>query len=303
MFLFKKRSLYSTQRAERTRRRLFYSVFFSALFLVAGIFLAARSSYWEKVSIVQIKISGAESIPKEEIRALVQGKIQGAYLSLFNRASSFLYPRKEIEKSLSLAFPRMANVAVSLERLREIQVDVEERVPSYLWCGSTLNPAEGLTTSGEYLSSKNLSREQCYFIDPQGVIFTEAPHFSGNVYFEMYGDISGKSVFSENAPERPIGFFFLPTQDFERIIALKNELANSGIIAEKFIVENEERDAAFVFPNGIRLLFNLNQDFGILVYNLLAAFDTEPLKKEMLYKNEPTLRYIDARFENRIFYK
>lgn len=296
MFLFPKR-LHSAQRTERTQKRL---ILFSlvGIFLIAGT-VAALSwvSYRKEVAIASIRVSGAEAVSLKDIRGVADAELSGAYLKLFNRANGFLYPRKGIEKKLSEAFPRLASVSVSRISFKAIEVKVRERVPAYLWCGENL-PLEN-------------ARRECYFLDPGGVAFARAPYFSGNVYFEFYGKMNGSALraASEAKPlaargiEPPVGLSFLSPDEFARIVAFKDALRESGMPAEKFVVE-ESGDAFFLFPSGLRLKFLLTQDFDAVLFNLLAALDTEPLREEFFRSvEENPYEFLDARFENRIFYK
>lgn len=288
MFLFKKR-LHSSQRAERIKRRL---VFFS----LAGVFLCASAlaalswgSYRGEVSVNTVRVVGAEVVSENSIRALVEEKLSGAYFKIFNRANIFLYPRKSIEKTLLETFPRLANVSLYRVGFREIVVKIEERAPSYLWCGDEYFP--------------DTLRRECFFLDPQGVAFARAPHFSGPVYFEIYGKMRGNAIPALAKHGPPIGLSFLPLGDFVRIIAFKDALAGSGLSAEALVVQ-ETGDALFFFPSGLRLIFQLAQDFGVVNSNVFAALGTAPLKKEFFYSSPKNpYEFLDARFENRIFYK
>ena len=266
---FKKRSLHSTQRIERTRKRFFSFFLFFLILVVSGTALVSWGSHRKEISISSIKIIGAESISSKSIKEIALKSLDGRYWKLFSRASSLIYPRKQIEKKIFETFPRVASVAVFLDELRELVIEIEEREPTYLWCGEKISLNENV-------------KPQCYFIDPEGIIFTKSPYFSGNVYFEMYGKISGTNIYN-NPTSPPLGFFFLKSENFMRVVAFKNELASSGMRAEKFILE-EKGDVAFVFPSGTELLLNFSQDFGMVLYNLLAAFDTESINKEMLYE-------------------
>lgn len=288
MFFFKKR-LHSSERAERTKRRL---VFFSlaGVFLIAGV-LAALSwgSYRGEVSVNTIRIVGAGVVSEDSIRALVEKKLSGAYFNIFNRANIFLYPRKSVENTLLETLPRLADVSLYRVGFREIVVKIEERAPSYLWCGDEYSP--------------DTLRRECFFLDPQGVAFARAPHFSGPVYFELYGKMRGDTISTLRKHGPPIGLSFLPPEDFARIIFFRNALFESGLSAEALVIE-ESGDALFFFPSGLRLVFHIAQDFDVVNSNVLAALGTAPLKKEFFYSSEKNpYEFLDARFENRIFYK
>lgn len=288
MFLFHKR-LHSEQRTERTKKRFVFLSLTGALFFAGAVAALSWGSYREEVTIGAVRIEGAETVSKKEIRRIVDMKLSGAYLGLINRANSFLYPRTDIEENLLESFPRLAGVSAYRVGFREIAVKVKERVPSYLWCGEEYLPA--------------LSRRECYFLDPLGVAFARAPYFSGVVYFELYGKMRGSALLTASGIESPIGVSFLPSEDFTRVIALKEKFNEAGFLSEKLVIE-ETGDVTFFFFSGLRLVFNLAQDLGEIFSAVLAAVGTEPLPKEFFLSTEKNpYEFLDARFENKIFYK
>ncbi|MBI2049172.1 MAG: hypothetical protein HYT29_01945 [Parcubacteria group bacterium] len=288
MFLFKKR-LHSVQRTERAKKRFVYFLLGGVFLFLGGAMMLSWASYREEISLRIVRVSGAGAVAEGDIREIVDAELAGSYFKIFNRANSFLYPRRNIERKLVETFPRLASVSVYRVNFQELGVKVEERVPSYLWCGPALPEKD--------------ARAQCYFLDPLGVAFARAPYFSGAVYFELYGKMNGENILESREYEPPIGFSFLPPDDFKRIIAFRDALRASDMPPEKLILE-ETGDAAFFFPSGLRLSFHLTQNFHTVLFNLLAALDTEPLQKEFFYSAEKNpYEFLDARFENRIFYK
>ncbi|MBI3020023.1 MAG: hypothetical protein HYY60_01720 [Parcubacteria group bacterium] len=302
MFLFKKRPLYSAERTERGKRRAVFLLCGAAVFAIGGGTLLSWVSYRDEITFSRVRVTGAETLSLQEINGLVEKELVGAYFSFFgfdffNRANSILYPQKSIERKLAKTFPRVASVSVYRINFRELGVKIRERVPSYLWCGSAL-----LTTGGEQLPLRN-ARHECYFLDPEGIAFAKAPYFSGNVYFEIYGKMEKGSIFQSGEHEPPLGSSFLPAGDFARVISFRNALDADGIPPEKLMVE-ESGDALLFFPSGLSLKFLLTQDFSVILSNLRAAIDTEPLQKEFFISAEKNqYEFLDARFENRIFYK
>ena len=159
-----------------------------------------------------------------------------------------------------------------------------------------------LTTGGEKLPLQNARRE-CYFLDPLGIAFAKAPYFSGSVYFELYGKMEKGSIFQSEEHEPPLGHSFLSSGNFARVVSFRDALVADGMPPEKLAVE-ENGDARLFFPSGLYMKFLLTQDFGVLLSNLRAAMDTEPLRKEFFISAEKNpYAFLDARFENRIFYK
>ena len=289
MFLLRRRPLYSSERFARGKRHAVYFLIGALSLLLTGGWLFSWASYREEVTIASIRVSGVDTFPAENVRAFAEEKLMGAYFRFWSRANSFLYPKKAIAEGLFTAFPRLAHVSVSRTGLREISIRVEERAPSYLWCGET-RPAEA-------------GRTPCYFLDPQGIAFTRAPYFSGGVYFELYGPFTGLRTPPAALHEVPIGRSFFPTDEWRRVIMFKDALITAGLSPDMLVVETSG-EASFLFPSGLRMVFSLSQDFDEALQNLFAAVGTAPLTKEaFIVPEENPFSYIDVRFKNRIFYK
>ncbi len=295
--MFFRRHLKSSERVLENNRRFVERVFAGMFVLLTLFFLGVWGSRREEVTIAEIKIIGIAFVAESDVRVFVDDMLDGAYGWLFPRRNSLLYPKDAIMRGLFENFPHIASVVVRRGSLRELFLEVEERRPSYLWCGETLMPADGHAA-------------ECYFLDPQGVIFAKAPSFSGNVYFEMYGALSRTNVFKEKRHPSPIGFLFLSPAEFSRVVLFKDSLEEAGIPAEKLVVSSEggstsgrKGDAEFIFSNSTRLVFNFQENLDAVMRNLFVAIETEPLSKEAFTEAEKVFEYVDARFENRIFYK
>ena len=289
MFLLRRRPLYSSERFARGKRHAVYFLIGALFLLLIGGWLFSWASYRDEVTIASIRVFGVDTFPAEDIRAFAEEKLTGAYFRFWSRANSFLYPKKAIAEGLFTAFPRLAHVSVSRTGLREISIRVEERAPSYLWCGET-RPAEA-------------GRTPCYFLDPQGIAFTRAPYFSGGVYFEIYGPFTGPRTPPAAFHEAPIGRSFFPTGEWRRVIIFKDALITAGLSPDTLVVETSG-EASFLFPSGLRMVFSLTQDLDEALENLFAAVGTAPLMKEAFTLPEKNpFSYVDVRFKNRIFYK
>jgi len=288
--LFKKRTLRSSKKTRERRRTLALRALVAVVIIIVAIGGFSWASHWSEITIQDIRILGSLAFTDEDIREYIEGEITGRYWGMLSRANVFLYPKWGIESGLLNAFPKLSNVDVSFHDFQSITTYIEERKPHYLWCGEEL-PEEN-----------DAVLRQCYFLDLNGIIFTQAPYFSGNVYFEFYGSVLGQSVREENIHEPPLGFSFLPEEEFRRVIAFRNSLASFNIQAQKFIAR-DEGDYEFVIENGAKILFNKEQDFDVLLNNLDAALETEELNEEDLTGEDSSLEYLDLRFNNRVFYK
>lgn len=235
-------------------------------------------SWLPETSIKQIQVVGNRTVPEEDVRAYIESRLQGGYLSVFSRANVFLFQPSVVEKELMDAFKKIEEANVSRDGLRSVRVDINERKPYYLWCG-----ARSLVST----------QDGCYFLDIDGYAFAPAPYFSGHVYFEFQKQFNAGSM-------DPIGTHFLPTEEFKRLIGFRNALRALDIYPDTLAID-ENGDYIFVLAGNTRIIFNPAQDFDLLFNNLLATFDTEQFKGKKI--ENTSLEYIDLRFKNKVYYR
>jgi len=194
------------------------------------------------------------------------------------RSNVFIYPRSGIKEALLEEFRRIEEVQVSVKDLEELEVVIEERKPNSLWCGESL---------------ENSSNEKCYFIDLDGLIYSEAPNFSGNVFLGVYGEI-------ENALD-PIGEHFLTVSKYKNYKFFENSLSQydlGPIILNK--VDNG--DLEIYLKSGGKILYNSEQDIVRLSENIGSILKDSGFKED-LNRSDQELEYIDLRFGNKVYYK
>ncbi|MGH7250079.1 MAG: hypothetical protein ACREGC_03825, partial [Minisyncoccia bacterium] len=215
----------------------------------------------------------------------VNKELAGKYLWLFPKSNILIYPQSKIGAVLESKFKSIQSVSLSVKSDKGLWVFLSEREPKYTWCGDAL-PASG-------------SEEKCYFMDESGYIFSEAPFFSGKVYFRFYGlpGVNG---------EDPLGSYYLK-QNFTGLVHFNDLLLSMGLKPEKaYIDENGDTyiylaktTASKTVPE---LILRDDADFEKVAENLQAALGTEPLQSK--FKNEYSLlQYIDLRFDNKVYDK
>ena len=272
------------KRAQRvkTRKKV---ILFAICFLVLVGGLAALSRL-DALQIDTVAISGTEVLEEKQIRAVVEEELAGTYVWLFSRANTFIYPKNTIERKLRDTFKIISELEISHPEIKKIHISIQERKGEYLWC----------TGGAEGISAENTN---CYFLNADGYIFSNAPYFSGNVYFKFLGG---------GISDDPIGKQFLTPAKFNALIQLKKtmyalKLNPSGVE----ILDNGEYHFILVRSNGQRsnppkVLIPADFNYEKIVSNLDSALDADPLKAQ-LSKGFPTLQYIDMRFDNKVFYK
>jgi hypothetical protein len=167
---------------------------------------------------------------------------------------------------------------------------IHEKDPNYAWCGEAY---------GEFLEKMAGASRRCFFMGGEGELFAEAPAFSGNVYFTLFGAI-GSSTASETDGTH-VGDIFLPRDTLEEIFAFRNLLADIGVVADRFYLKGTN-DYEFLLRDRARILFNSSSN----AEKVKAAL-SDLITKQRLSVNIPDapqrLDYVDVRFPNKIYYK
>jgi len=259
--------------------RVFILTILLFLFFVAG----GGISHKTKWRIENINISGANVVPMEDVRSLVQEKLKGNYFYIYARENSWLFPKSEIEKSLLQTFPRLSSAMLLREDDNAISVKLSERKPYALWCGK--EPKEVL--------------KDCWFIDNSGFVFDKAPVFSDGVYVEIYAKLS------EKITGEPVGSLiphnrFVVSDTFAKLIS-----ESIGKPSRILLKENSEMEIVIyasskhAFLSGARLRFLDESKPEALLKKLLLAI---PAQFPTNIAAPKKLLYIDMRFGDKVIF-
>jgi len=253
---------------------------FAVAVALAG--LTVYGLYRPEVSISSVDVTGANVIKPENIGEFVKNEISGKYLYIFPKKSIFIYPKDKIVAGLRNNFKRIENVNVERKGFTKIAVNLSERPEHYLWCGR------------DFLDSRKPS-DQCYFIDSLGYVFSKAPFYSGNLFFEFYGPLAT----GENAS--PIGGTVIAENDFEKIIYFKNFLEELGLPSGKVFVK-PDGDYEFYLNEAGKISVSGKNDLAKSAGYLSTALSADPLKSKF-EQGSASLEYLDVRFGNKVYYK
>jgi hypothetical protein len=272
---------------KRRRRKIILKKIFIFLFgLIAVVGFLSYLSHLNKLNISDVEISGNSAMDSKIIKTEVQKRMAGNYLWIFPKTNIFFYPQSYIKNDLLNKFKRLEDVKLSIKDRKILEVSVVERIPKYIWCGTSVS---GLSTD----------KAKCYFIDDNGYIFDEAPYFSGEVYFKFYGKIAGEK-------DNPTGSFFAK-ENFLKLISFKETLETLNLKPVAVYIMSDGNVKVYLSngsssPTGPQIIFKLNSDFQKISENLGTALTTEPLQTDFK-KKYSSLLYIDLRFGNKVYYK
>lgn len=280
-----RRSTISSPKFTRQKRKKrWYRLFLYITFALTLFFSAAYFSHHHNFQISKVTIEGNTSTLTNDIDAVIDQTINGSYLWLFSKQNVLLYPRSKIIENIYSKWASMKLVEVDLNTSRELTVVVQERTPSYVWCGR----ANSFPASGIFLDATD-----CFYADENGYIFGTAPKFSGDVYVRLYGERKEEAEFGN-----PLRSRFLTKDTFEKVQNFIESVEK--IIGSKvsFIVarDNEQYEAGF--DRGVRVQFSTFANLDKAQENLKLFID-----KARLATSSMSYHHFDLRYQDKVYFR
>jgi cell division protein FtsQ len=215
--------------------------------------------------IKEIKISGNEKIPSENISSLVEEKTIKKFLFLESR-SIFLANFKEMKKNILEKFPQIWQVSLKRGFPNTIFIQIEERKPVAIFCQDENN----------------------FLIDKEGIIFEKLNNIENpvNIGYPTVRlqnlTLKGNLNLGEKAIEKEL---------LSKILEINSKL-NENLkiqIVEASIVSEERLNVKT--SEGWEVYFNLKEDLNWQLTKLSLV-----LKERIPPEKRGNLKYIDLRF-------
>lgn len=239
------------------------------LILVSGIIVLIKLP---ALQIKEIRVVGAQVEDPIEISQYITNHLKNNYLYIFPKSSAFLVNTDKLTKHLKAHYPRFERVSVKREAINKLKVEVNEYNGKYLWC--------------------NIDNV-CSFMSAEGIVFADAPYFSGNAYLKFYGP--QQSTY----PYQPISLSEIKLMG--EVVDGVRKVDIDPISLE--ITDNNQVNLTFVHNRNLALIkFDLNQDLQKTLNALYIGLQTEPLATWYQDKNK-VLEYLDLRSVNKVAYK
>ncbi len=218
-------------------------------------------------SITAVTVSGGETISHEEVRGLVERELEGTYFLIVPKKFTYLYPESRIREVLE-KIPRIHDVVFDVQSRTTLAVSFSEYAPHALWCPhNTDNP--------------------CFFTDVRGYAFSEAPRLNGGTLvrhsIEGIGEITAGNSLDEMLVQQ-VDIF---------LEKMKHELN----LRASSVLYKSDGDIEFHVNGGGMILINKNKNFDQTFDNLKTVLSSE----EFLHIAPGNFRYVDVRFDNKIF--
>ncbi|HEY4499438.1 MAG TPA: hypothetical protein VJH94_05280 [Candidatus Paceibacterota bacterium] len=245
--------------------------------------VVARQANNEDILITSLVVEGNALIPTEAIRERANEALSGYYFLLFPKRNTFLFREKTLVSSLKDSFPAIGSLELQKISLSGLKIVVHERQPFAIWCPSGSQGGDSRSTD-------------CYFLDREGMLFTEAPHFSSGVYLRFESAATDSSV---------LGNFVMPPERFSEFLFFLKSFKPLGLDVSQIVIEKGAgniEDYTLVLTKGTKLYINALQSLEATLQNV-STFFTDPeiaMKKEAFLER---VAYVDFRFWNKVYYR
>ncbi|HQT83202.1 MAG TPA: hypothetical protein PLW99_03575 [Candidatus Paceibacterota bacterium] len=260
--------------ARRRSRRRRASIALAVLFVLvcAGIVYGLNQG---ATRISHITVYGAD----QSLAAYATTAMQGKYLGLIPRDSTFFFPASRIRAAIMSAHPEIAAVALFRDGFSGLSIRVDERVPIARWCGAPPDSSSAPATSTPAVAD-------CYLFDASGFVYATSTSDVRPVNsFILYeGSATSSEPVGETLPDAaklPAAF------DFAR------QLAPFGSPATSVVITNDEvRD---YLASGTYLTYVLGDE-----QHAYAALSSAQADFNLA---DGSVDYLDLRFDGKVYLK
>ena len=238
------------------RNRFFWIFFFSIIIIVAGIYFALFSSYFQ---VYKLNITGNNKIKSVDIQSLINSQLRKQLL-FWQSQSIFILNQNQTEELILNKFPQIDNIKIS------------KKLPDMLII--TIREKEAV---GIYCSKNNL----CFSIDKKGVIFEHS--LLNDKLFTAKSEIEPSEI--------SLGKQAVEKEFVSSLVSIFNKLkSNLNIAPAEMIIINQERINVKISENW-EIYFNPSKDLTWQLTELELLLNQEIPQDKRL-----NLQYIDLRF-------
>lgn len=264
------RSTISTSLKRKRKISLAKKIFAYFIFILFFISLFVLGLTTEQARIKIVSVSGNLSVPYSDIMKITDNEMGLHYMFIIPTNNILLLRKSEIKKRILNEIPKIGSVDILLRGIDRIEIAVVERESKYLWCKGSVAEQKG-----------------CYYMDPNGFVFQEAPQFSDNTFAKYFGLISKLD---------PIGQFYF-RDSFRNISNLFEALKRMSFEPVYFNASDEHEYEVYLSGGG-KILLNDEKSFESSLTNLQALMDNGYIKTDSDFLKK--INYIDLRFGNKV---
>jgi hypothetical protein len=265
----------------RRRRRLVRTLV--VLLFVLGLGAWGWVTWQPAVRISEVAINAGDPV----LAAYASAALTGTYAGLIPRDSIFFFPARSIRSSILTEHPEIAAVSISREGLTKIAIATLPRVAIGKWCGlspSVISP------------DVPFDSEYCYVFDGGGYMFAPLVHediSTGSTTvastintFSLYAPLQGET-------EEPLRATLAGSDALPAVFDFARQFSTRVVPVRSVVIAGDE--AHFSLANGARLLYIIGEEH--------TAFSAVIASQEATDLADPSISYIDVRFEGKVYLK
>lgn len=269
--IYRRKKIFSVSRSHQRGTSRFLFRFMVVVFLGAVVYILFFSSF---LVVASFRISGNKNVSEDEILNLIKPKLSGKFFNVVNRNNLLLVDKVDVRKDVLERFHLLRSVEVRKKFPAELDVQVVERTPTFLFRGG----------NGWFVLDEKAEAYDIADPEREDMKKYNLPSLS---------DSDGKNVSRGDT---------ILSQEYVGYILVLREKMKSDTDVE--IEDNFEtpslvsRDIRAKAKTGFLIYFNENiaLDKEIEMLNIVLR---KKIEKEQL----PDLEYIDLRIDNKVYYK
>jgi hypothetical protein len=257
-------SLRTRRRKNRRRALVAFCIIF--LLLCTGIVYELRQS---AVRIAHIEVFNAD----QSFATIASHAMQGNYLGIIPRDSTFFFPAARIRADILAAYPDIAAVSLFRSGLTGLSIKIDTRVPIARWCG--------LAPSGAGID------EYCYIFDASGLIFDISATTTKTINsFTLYAPLEGATL-------EPLRATILHPEKLPAVFDFARQLDTFGSRVTHIVFRDDEVDD--YLASGTRVTYVLGNEQN--------AFTALVSARTNFNLANGSIEYVDLRFDGKMYLK
>ncbi|MFA5764039.1 MAG: FtsQ-type POTRA domain-containing protein [Candidatus Paceibacterota bacterium] len=227
----------------------------------------------EKVRVQHITISGDSSISQDDILNVVKADMEKKYLWIIGTDNFILLNKGRVEQDILSNYKKIESAEISFSDMNSIDVKVTNRVASSFWC------------LGTPMDAKN-----CFFMDQNGLVFSEAPNIPGSDMFRYFGSIT----------ENFVGASYFDRDEFQKMGKFISDMKAISFDPISFNAVDAHEYETYLSSGG-KVLLNDQKGFEASFVKLKALVDNGYVKTTPDFLKR--INYIDLRFGDKVSFK
>ena len=252
--------------------------------IIAGGIYGAHLPHWQ---VRQVDVVGATALNTQKISASALDALQGSYAFIIPKRMILAADTAAVSRTLRAAFPLIRSLSIEKKFPDALAVYLEERTLFGVLCTGASSDSPGSAATSTALIPASPS--SCAYVDHDGVAYAAAPATEGSLILKIETD----------APDIPLGAVALDQNTIQQIIYLADHLRPAtGLAPSEFIISTAVTSEIHIrVGDGFLLLLKKNDDLAAVLKVVRRVLDGK------IGAARRSLDYIDARFNNKVFYK